>query len=291
MRILAAVDGSRAAMQAARYAAELARATGGSVVLARAVSEAVARSRAYPARPPEDPVLHEARDELRSVGVPIEARQIVARPGEAITNELKAEAYDLATLGSRGKGESGSASLFLGSTALEVIRKARVPILVVRATEMGDPAGGEKPPRISTLLVPTDGSLASLSAADLGASLADALGAQATLLHVHPPRTPRKAGQAEAEILRTTAEAFTRRGVGVQTMAAAGDPSSAILRVAREGPFDLILMGTYGAGEAWQYRMRMGSVAETVLTGAPCPVILVKHEVTMELDGGVRRHE
>ena len=41
-------------MQAARYAAELARATGGSVVLARAVSEAVARSRAYPARPPED---------------------------------------------------------------------------------------------------------------------------------------------------------------------------------------------------------------------------------------------
>jgi nucleotide-binding universal stress UspA family protein len=53
-----------------------------------------------------------------------------------------------------------------------------------------------------------------------------------------------------------------------------GEPSTEILRVAREAGCDLIVMGTHG----WTglRRLLMGSVAEDVVRKAPCPVLTVK---------------
>ena len=47
-----------------------------------------------------------------------------------------------------------------------------------------------------------------------------------------------------------------------------------ILRIAREIPSDLIVMGTHG--RTGLSRLLMGSVAEQVLRQAPCPVLTVK---------------
>jgi nucleotide-binding universal stress UspA family protein len=65
------VDGSHASVQAARYGAKIARLTGGSVVLARAVSPAVFAMAQRPARLPEDPILQEARVGIEPLGAPI----------------------------------------------------------------------------------------------------------------------------------------------------------------------------------------------------------------------------
>jgi nucleotide-binding universal stress UspA family protein len=55
---------------------------------------------------------------------------------------------------------------------------------------------------------------------------------------------------------------------------AAGDPATAIVRLARERGVDLIVMGTHGrSGLA---HMLVGSVAEKVMRQAPCPVLTVK---------------
>lgn len=280
MQILAAVDGSRASVQAARYAAVIALASQGTVVLARAVPGA---SRAPLPVAAGDAVLDGARAELLPIGAPLREKLLPGPPAEAIPRELHASRYDLVTLGSRGLGESGTPSLFLGSTALRIVRGAEVPVLLVRATEVGLPVGGEGVPRISSLLVPTDGSLASLSAADTAARLAQALDAEATLLHVRVTTRGREPAPAETELFALSQAPFARRGVSVRSLSLSGDPTHEILRVAREQAFDLIVMGTYGAGEPWHQKVRLGSVAETVLVGAPCPVVLTKQPALTEM--------
>jgi nucleotide-binding universal stress UspA family protein len=53
-----------------------------------------------------------------------------------------------------------------------------------------------------------------------------------------------------------------------------GDPADEILRYAADARCDLIVLGTHGrTGLA---RLLMGSVAERVLRGAPCSVLVVK---------------
>jgi universal stress protein A len=57
-----------------------------------------------------------------------------------------------------------------------------------------------------------------------------------------------------------------------------GTPSHAILRRAVESGTDLIVMGTHGRGGF--NRLLLGSVAEKVLHGAPCPVLTVPPSAT-----------
>jgi len=53
-----------------------------------------------------------------------------------------------------------------------------------------------------------------------------------------------------------------------------GDPVAEIVRVAREDPADLIVMGTHGRA-ALEHAL-LGSVAEKVVRKAPCPVLTVR---------------
>ena len=63
-------------------------------------------------------------------------------------------------------------------------------------------------------------------------------------------------------------------GVPVEYRLEAGDPATEVLRVAREVPCDLIVLGTHG--RTGLTRLVLGSVAEEVLRKAPCPVLTVK---------------
>jgi nucleotide-binding universal stress UspA family protein len=72
------------------------------------------------------------------------------------------------------------------------------------------------------------------------------------------------------------ADAAAKVGVPVETKVATGIPSEDIARVARELPADLIIMGTHG--RAGMSHLLLGSVAEKVVRGAPCPVLTVRKE-------------
>lgn len=54
-----------------------------------------------------------------------------------------------------------------------------------------------------------------------------------------------------------------------------GAPFVEIIREAREGDFDLLVVGTHG--RTGIKHMLIGSVAEKVVRKAPCPVLTVKH--------------
>jgi nucleotide-binding universal stress UspA family protein len=53
-----------------------------------------------------------------------------------------------------------------------------------------------------------------------------------------------------------------------------GEASKVILDAARDGGFDLVVMGTHG--RTGLSHLVLGSVAERVLRRAPCPVLTVR---------------
>ena len=69
-------------------------------------------------------------------------------------------------------------------------------------------------------------------------------------------------------------EALAGRGIEADHVVLDGEPNQLILAAAKERDADLIVIGTHGR-TGWQ-RLVVGSVAESVISGATMPVLAVK---------------
>ena len=139
------------------------------------------------------------------------------------------------------------------------------------------------------ILVPTDFSDESRAALAYGAALAETFGASLHVLHVlqaivAPEAVPvqYESRQLEAAVEATAWEELRGLLAGDEyarlqaTLAIEwGTPASEIIRYAREHEIDLIVMGTHGRGGL--KRLILGSVAESAVRGAPCPVLTIHH--------------
>lgn len=139
---------------------------------------------------------------------------------------------------------------------------------------------------INNILHPTDFSQNSENAWHMACALARDHGATVTLIHVNllptmaygefgavPPETYDKQKLEE----QLTQIEPTDPTLDVQRFLLEGDPAEEIIRFAKETMCDLIVMGTHG--RTGLGRLLMGSVAETVMRRAPCPVLTVKEAV------------
>jgi nucleotide-binding universal stress UspA family protein len=77
--------------------------------------------------------------------------------------------------------------------------------------------------------------------------------------------------EEQFERLRETASEY---GVTVETETTVGRPTRAIVDYAEEHGFDQVVMGSHGRDGV--SRILLGSVAETVVRRAPCPVTVVR---------------
>lgn len=148
---------------------------------------------------------------------------------------------------------------------------------------------------IDTILYPTDFSETSRYAFQLASSLAREHGARVIALHVMPPlqsvnlegmpASPALPVGYQEDLenkLREFSTASTQ--VQVEPRLEEGFAATEIVRVAREIPCDLIVMGTHG--RTGLGRLLLGSVAEQVLRKAPCPVLTVKAPLGQHLENG-----
>ena len=142
--------------------------------------------------------------------------------------------------------------------------------------------------QISTILVPTDFSPASLLATDYAIDMARRYGASIELLHVMEDVFMSVAPEGFVDVpglrARVKADAEEQLTMAGRRCAAADVPVTATLRSghpvvvivehANAAAPDLIVMGTHGrSGLA---HMFLGSVAERVVRTAPCPVLTVR---------------
>jgi nucleotide-binding universal stress UspA family protein len=141
---------------------------------------------------------------------------------------------------------------------------------------------------IERILCPVDFSAASDRALEHAVTLAHWFSASITALHVWPS-VPLAVAASHAPFANAPFDESTRRSLrrelvamleraGVpkaagHTLVLEGDPATEILRQAQETPADLVVMGTHG--RLGLPRLALGSVTESVLRRAPCPVLSV----------------
>jgi universal stress protein A len=144
---------------------------------------------------------------------------------------------------------------------------------------------------VTRILVPTDFSEPSNAALEYATTLAEALGASLTLVHVfedpyltggalagamYVPVPPdlRKSMLAESRQRLNESVARLDPRFHASGELCLGPTSTAIVDYARGGGIDLIVMGTHGRGG--MAHLLMGSVAERVVRTASCPVLTVR---------------
>ena len=139
------------------------------------------------------------------------------------------------------------------------------------------------------IVVPTDFSTESEHVVRVASELSCIYSAPLTLIHVDDPvaypvpegymmQTPRQLSRMWAEfdshLARAKADALAAGAIGAETRLLQGLTAAEIVRFAKDGGYDLIVMGTHGrAGVA---RVLLGSVAARVVQTAECPVLTVR---------------
>ncbi len=150
---------------------------------------------------------------------------------------------------------------------------------------------------IRRILCPFDGSPFARRAFDHALALARWYKAAITLLHVfegvltvRPEAASVGAPLSSEEHKRLTAwladagEPARAAGLGLDVHVAEGRPKTEILRAAREMHADLLVMGTHG--RSGFDRLVLGSVTESVLRHAPCPILTVTERAAPEYPPG-----
>lgn len=144
--------------------------------------------------------------------------------------------------------------------------------------------------RVRRVLHATDFSSASRRAFSSALAIAKSLNAKLTVVYVLSPLVPlvpdqyvdaetldrydRQARQWSRKRLDAAARTAKKAGVKVTTLLRDGDPVEQIVRTARASRTDLIVMGTHGRRGIPKFFL--GSVAERVVSRAPCAVMTVR---------------
>lgn len=214
-------------------------------------------------------LLKGSRPELKLISDP--------HPAEQVLTEAERD-YELIVLGENRRA-IGSETL-LGGIVDEVVRKAPCPCLIVREPPT---AGDGKPPPYRVwspkkILVPTVGTEYSKNAVELAAVLAASTQAELTIVHISrtdandiDAARPRELGD---QIVAREAERGRKFGASITTAVHEGArPEELILSLAREGNYDLIVIGS--SLRAVSARAFFGHRVESMLKNAHCPVVVL----------------
>lgn len=221
----------------------------------------------------------------RDSGLRVQSSLLTGTPATTLTDAAARRGPNLLILSTHGRG--GINRLWLGSVADQVVRRARLPILLVRPDEDGP----EAEPRIRRVLAAVDGSPPSGAVLHQSAALCALTGAECTIMRVVVPpthiitsripdtaalvrqRTEEAAAEAE-EYLREIGGRGHWQPTATRTEVVIGnDAATAILRCAADEDADVIAVGTSGHGGA--ARMILGSVADKVIRGSHTAVLVI----------------
>lgn len=212
----------------------------------------------------------------------VETEIAVGRPVHCILSYTEDNHVDHIVMGSHGR--DGAARLLLGSVAETVVRRAPVPVTVVRSAQESVEAPGR-------VLVPFDGSSAARDALEHTFDRFET--AEVTALYVLYPVTQALTGttgygavsdeldtwqqerQDHAEdvldIARSDADKHDRE---LETAVTEGKPAETIVDHVEDNDYDHVVIGSTGRDGIT--RLLLGSVAETVVRRSPVSVTVVK---------------
>lgn len=289
--ILIGIDFSAPSFEAAHWIARHV-APGAKLVLAHVIAipepPPIVRSR-FPRRDLLVATVREGADKrLRDLALALKSEQVSIdiREGEVAPGLLeiaRERSVDALVVGTHGEG--AGLRVELGSTAERLVRDATTPVLLAAIAR-------ERPPE--RILVPVDHSDTSGRLLRAAHSLGGRFGAQVVALHVVPSgvmshvlaatAAPGRALQPTSttahDAVRNWLDASLESGADEGSEATAdvvfGEPAQEIVAYAERWDSDLIVIGRRGAGGL--RRAVLGSVVDTVLHHAPCPVLVLPED-------------
>lgn len=199
--------------------------------------------------------LDELEGKCNSANVPC-SREI--REGVVSKEIVKsAERCDMIAMGMAGEHALWRDAL-LGSNLESVARQTHKPIMVTPG----------KYKAITKILIAYDGSIFSDKALNTGAEIAQQMRLPITIIMVSDAKD--KGEKTLSEVTKSL------KGCSVEfnTILERGDPVNVILRVCKEGSFDLIVMGAYGHSKIRE--LILGSTTIRIMRRASCPVLLCR---------------
>lgn len=191
---------------------------------------------------------------------------------------------DLIVLASHGLG--GFQHALFGSTAERVVRRAPCSVLTVRDQVLRTPSPEGSGAGFRRIMVTTDFSEGSKTAFPTAVGLARKFEAMLTLVYVVPAHLPLEFSHMgiilqEQQLVDEAREHLPRfrhaqldPHIHVETVVLNGAPAREICHMAADQSIDLIVMATHG--HAGLKHLMLGSVAESVVRHAPCPVLIVR---------------
>ena len=253
--VVVGIDGSPSAGVAVRWAAAEAAALGTRLLLVHSVAPGA--SAAGAADIVGDAVALARRSEPTAA---VDARLESGAPSTIL---VKASSdAQLVVIGSRGLGLMAGA--LLGSTGLDLAANARCPVVVVHSDRGTAPTG--------PVVIGYDGSSAAETALDFGLAHAHRHNLVVRVVAAQPAGT---------ELHRITADelraAVRRRGgQDAELIQITGHPAEHLLRLSADA--NLLVIGARGRGGF--AGMLIGSVSQTVLHHADCPVAVIPAAAT-----------
>jgi nucleotide-binding universal stress UspA family protein len=196
-------------------------------------------------------------------------------PVDVLSTATAAEDAGLLVIGHRGtRSDAADAS---GSTSLQLLHLAQLPVLLVPA---GRPRSDRSDSlRLRRLLVGVDGSQTSLAALVLASEVADRLGGSLNVLHVfNRVGGFARTGSARAlgrtmTLVEAELRAIRDRGVEAHTVVRSGDAASTLVEIADDVDADLVVVGSRGRGG--QGELLPGGVSRTVADRVGRPTLVV----------------
>ena len=230
------------------------------------VTLAYVLSSRYPASPEEghrehyEKRLEEEAAGLAELGYSVDFDLRSGEPGAQLVEAARARDADLILIGSRSVGAIHT--FFMGSTALDVLRLANVPVWM-------EPVGFDCEECMDVILLATDGSEAVGNAERMFAELSRhfdkkiALSVVQSIDHL----------ESASERARAHLKALAQHVDGLDCRVTEGDPNKVVAETARELAADLTVFGKRGHNPMTQ--LLLGSTAEAVARRARRPVLMV----------------
>jgi len=220
-------------------------------------------------------ILTQAKEQLPSDFSHVQQIHQNGHPVNVILESARSARSHLIILGARGLGQVKE--LVMGSTSHRVLMHAPCSTMIIKAPV----------PRLKKILLPIEGE------EDIHIVLQflalqpfrDAVDIDVIAVWPQPQLAwPVTLGQSKLLELQAIEEAqdrmksvtdkLTRMNYSAEAKVGMGDPAFAILEQAKASQADIILMGTHGRGGL--ARFLMGSVSNSVLHQAHCPVLIVR---------------
>ena len=285
MKILLATDGSSDARDAAEWLRHLPFPADREVLVVSVVPSFLVPAMADVTVDLRSAMLEDATRLVNETAVAVGAATgtvVEGDPRDAIVATAETWKADLVVLGARGLGAVQHA--LLGSVSLGVARHAPCPVLVCKGA----------PRAIRVITAAVDGSEPAREAVAWVAALPLAAGTRVRLLGVvEPEHFPSSAPGIVRATLRAALDAreterraalqppleatramVTDRAASAEVVVATGRPADVIVRDAEQSGSDLIVLGARGLGMV--KRFVLGSVSESVVRHAGCPVLVVR---------------